>query len=389
MTSLLWLLALAGGGALLPSLYSQTGRQHILLAPLLLALGYGLSPEALGFVSASAVREMRPALQMAVTWLALAAGLQVLETQTWRRHTGVLVGQLMTNILAAAWAALGVGIVLVIAQLGLAPAHMWRLPEILRESEAAGLMWGWGCLLAGTQKRMRPTDQVLLGCLGLIVLCSLNANMLGWTVLLAVGCAGIVGLLGVSTAAPGQKGFAWPLQTATLIGAAALTCGLAAQLGLPGVLVGFLVGACLKRTGLVPASQCRQAAASVRSVHMITLVLAGLSLRASAAHALWGAALGVVLLCMRLTWEHSRHRARRAGRVRILVREDNAERCVWLSAALLFITHRPGLAEALLPIVAIAAVLSDVFLWGAVASRPHGSTKDAQASKEPASAQKA
>ncbi|MEM7495250.1 MAG: hypothetical protein AAF471_03755 [Myxococcota bacterium] len=364
MTSLLWLLLLAGGGALLPSLYSQTGKQHVLLAPLLLALGYGLSPAALGFVTTGAAADMQPALQMAVAWLALAAGLQVLETRTWRRHNGVLAKQLMTNILAAAWSGLGVGAVLVIAQLGLTTSHTWRMPEILREPEVNGLLWGWGCLVAGTQRRMRPADQVFLGCLGLVLLCSFDGNMLGWTALLVVGCAGIVGLLGNPTTSTSLKDPAWPIRTAVLIGATALTCGLAAQLGLPGVLVGFFVGACLKRAGLVPATQCRQVAASVRSVHVVTLVLVGLSLRVALTHILWGIALGVVLLCMRLVWEHSQHRVRGGGRrIGILVREDNAGRCIWLAASLLFVTHRSILAQALLPIMAIAVILSDISLW--------------------------
>ncbi len=366
MTALLWLLLLAGGGALLPSLYNQTGKQHVLLAPLLLALGYGLSPAALGFVTTSAVREMQPALQMTVTWLAFAAGLQVPKMRIWQRHSNVLAKQLMTNVLATAWAGLGVGIVLVAAQLCFTDSHTWRMPEILQNPATNSLMWGWGCLVAGTQRRMRPADHVLIACLGLVLLCSFEKNMLGWTALMAVGCAGIIGLLSSSANAVCRKSLSWPIQTATLIGATSLTCGLAVQLGLPGVLVGFIVGACLKWTGLVLANQCRQVSSSVGSVHVVTLVLVGLSLRVSPAQIPWGIALGMVLMCMRLVWEYSRQGMRSRGQpIGSLVREDNAGRCIWLVASLLFITHRSTLAQALLPITAIAVILSDVCLWGA------------------------
>ena len=367
MNALFWLLALASVASVLPNLYKVGKGQHVLLAPLLLCVGYALSPLGLGFVESAAVRSMQPAVQLFITWIAVSAGMYVPHPRLWLRYRAFWSCRLGKSALMALWVSLGIGALLVMTQLFVA-GH--RLNELLQE-ESATLSLTWGFLLVGSQMQLRIWQQGLLAGVALGVVSDLTLNQLQLLCVVVVGCAVTATLLQRwahrATQSSHEKHEHDVVFAVVLIGIASLCAGLSHQLDLPHVCTGFTLGFCLSLMSSRPFEQRRWVAQTAIPAQLVVIVLVGLMLQISWAWLIWGMCLGVVLVLMRF--------AKTASSLAFemdpwSLSYGYASCSTAFAAALLFAGGRAHAhAPLLLAITAIAASFSDLIIWCVVQYR--------------------
>ncbi|MEM7589509.1 MAG: hypothetical protein AAF320_05075 [Myxococcota bacterium] len=357
MNALFWLLALAGAASFLPNLYKTGQGQHILLTPVLLCVGYALSPSGLGFIAPAAVRGMQPAVQLFITWIALCAGMHVPHPRLWLRYRGALFRRLGTSALMAAWVSLGTGALLVMTQLILVGRRS-ELGSLLQEKTAVMAM-AWGCLLAGSQVGLRIWQQGLLAFVSAVLVSNLTMHQVGLLLVVCAGCTAAAALL--------QRWGEIIVCCIVFIGVASLSAGLSQQLDLPHVCTGFAVGFCLSLVSKQSFEQRRWVSQASVPAQVVVIVLVGLTVQVPWAALAWGICLSIVLVLMRF--------AKTASRLTFEITPmslvyGHAARCTAFAAALLFAggrAHSP--AQLLLVITAVAASLSDLVIWFAIRYR--------------------
>ncbi|MEM7403106.1 MAG: hypothetical protein AAF310_03745 [Myxococcota bacterium] len=362
MNALLWLLALAGVASFLPSLY-QTGKgQNVLLTPLLLCLGYALSPLGLGFVDAAAVRGMQPAVQLLVTWVALYAGIHMPHPRLWLYHRAFWLQRLGKSCLMAAWVCLGVSALLVVTQLLLV-----RYPvTVLLQDNTTTMTLAWGLLLTGSQMQLRVWQQGLLASAALILVSDLTLYQLQLLCIVSLGCALAATLLQRFHARQPlcNKDTQQRLVISFVVftGVASLCAGLSHQLDLPHVCTGFAVGFWLNLTSKQPFEQRRWVSQTAMPAQLVVVVLVGMTLQIPWTWLLWGLGLAMVLALMHFAKAASGSMLHKTSRR--IFSYGYAARSTAFAAALLFAggrAHAP--AQLLLAITAIAASVADLMVW--------------------------
>jgi hypothetical protein len=293
VTALLVLLALLS----VAMLFSQQGAFDELVerasTPVLVGLGFALSPAGFGFLSASTLNGLAPAVDVGVFWLAVLAGLRAssLLPAALRAPEGRRAAVLA--VVAAAVASLVAGGVL---QAAAGVAHGIGL----KGSLPAALLVGASLSGMPGERGASAVRAAYSGTAQLVVLVAALVSLFLWTgrtELVVVGALGCVGAVVVRLILPRGESGGVPAPIAYLA-VAVLLAGLSRLAAVPGAIAGFLLGSLVARIDAVLAGASPNPApdallATERPVRIVvTTVLAAIT-AITMTDAIVGAALGI------------------------------------------------------------------------------------------------